>query len=98
VLGGAAAAASTPTYRPFPLLPSFLAQHPEITLDISLTDIKLLLEQRAELAIRVGRLRPSQFTSRKLGESPMRVGPGAPSRSRAPHRRAFLNFAQHRMQ
>ena len=32
-----------------------------------------LLEQRADLAIRVGTLRPSQLTLRKLGESPMRV-------------------------
>jgi DNA-binding transcriptional LysR family regulator len=58
----------------FPLLPFFLAQHPEITLDIALTDQVIdLLEQRADLAIRVGSLRPSQLTQRKLGESPMRV-------------------------
>ena len=58
----------------FPLLPEFLAQHPEITLDIALTDEVIdLLEQRADLAIRVGPLRPSQLTVRKLGESPMRV-------------------------
>jgi DNA-binding transcriptional LysR family regulator len=56
----------------FPLLPSFLAQHPEITLDIALTDQVIdLLEQRADLAIRVGPLRT--LTLRKLGESPMRV-------------------------
>lgn len=58
----------------FPLLPAFLAQHPEITLDIALTDqVVDLLEQRADLAIRVGPLRPSQLTLRKLGESPLRV-------------------------
>jgi DNA-binding transcriptional LysR family regulator len=58
----------------FPLIPSFLAQHPEVTLDISLTDQVIdLLEQRADLAIRVGALRPSQLMQRKLGESPMRV-------------------------
>src|SRR5260221_761382 len=58
----------------FPLLPSFLGQHPEITLDIALTDQVIdLLEQRADLAIRVGPLRSSQLTLRKLGESPMRV-------------------------
>jgi len=57
-----------------PLLPSFLAQNPEMTLDIALTDqVVDLLEQRADLAIRVGTLRPSQLTLRKLGESPMRV-------------------------
>jgi len=58
----------------FPLLPAFLAQHPEITLDVVLTDqVVDLLEQRADLAIRVGSLRPSQLKLRKLGESPMRV-------------------------
>ena len=58
----------------FPLIPSFLAQHPEVTLDISLTDQVIdLLEQRADIAIRVGALRPSQLMQRKLGESPMRV-------------------------
>lgn len=58
----------------FPLIPSFLAQHPEVTLDISLTDQVIdLLEQRADVAIRVGALRPSQLMQRKLGESPMRV-------------------------
>jgi len=31
------------------------------------------LEQRANLAVRVGLLRASQLTVRKLGESPMRV-------------------------
>jgi DNA-binding transcriptional LysR family regulator len=58
----------------FPLLPSFLALHPEITLDIVLTDQVIdLLEQRADLAIRVGPLLASLLTLRKLGESPMRV-------------------------
>src|SRR5258707_5523271 len=53
-----------------PSVPAFLAQHPEITLDIALTDqVVDLLEQRADLAIRVGPLRSSQLTQRKLGES-----------------------------
>jgi DNA-binding transcriptional LysR family regulator len=58
----------------FPLLPDFLARHPEITLDVVLTDQVIdLFEQRADIAIRVGALRPSELKLRKLGESPMRV-------------------------
>ena len=41
-----------------PLLPEFLAQHPEIAVDISLTDrVVDLLEERADVAIRAGPLR-----------------------------------------
>lgn len=53
-----------------PLVPDFLAQHPDVTLDIVLTDqVVDLLEERADVAIRVGQLRSSSLTARKLGES-----------------------------
>ncbi len=55
-----------------PLVPRFTAAHPEVTLDIVLTDQVIdLMEERADVAIRVGPMRPSQLMSRKLGESPM---------------------------
>jgi DNA-binding transcriptional LysR family regulator len=55
-----------------PLVPRFVAQHPEVQLDIVLTDQVIdLLEQRADVAIRVGPLRSSQLVARKLGESRM---------------------------
>jgi DNA-binding transcriptional LysR family regulator len=57
-----------------PLVPRFVAAHPEVQLDIVLTDQVIdLLEQRADVAIRVGPLRSSQLMARKLGESRMVV-------------------------
>ncbi|KLK94269.1 LysR family transcriptional regulator [Microvirga vignae] len=55
-----------------PLLPGFLARHPEVTVDVTLTDkVVDLLEDRADIAIRVGPLRSSQLVARKLRESRM---------------------------
>ena len=57
-----------------PLVPVFLAQHPQLTLDIVLTDqVVDLLEERADIAIRVGPLRGNQLMARKLGESRVAV-------------------------
>lgn len=57
-----------------PLVPDFLARHPEVTLDIVLSDqVVDLMEQRADVAIRVGPLRGSALMARKLGESGMAV-------------------------
>ena len=53
-----------------PLVPGFLAAHPDVTLDIVLTDqVVDLLDERADVAIRVGSLRSSSLTARKLGQS-----------------------------
>lgn len=53
-----------------PLVPRFTALHPEVTLDISLTDQVIdLFEERTDVAIRVGPLRSSQLIARKLCES-----------------------------
>jgi DNA-binding transcriptional LysR family regulator len=55
-----------------PLLPHFLERHPDVTVDVTLTDKVIdLLEDRADIAIRVGPLRSSQLVARKLGESRM---------------------------
>lgn len=57
-----------------PIIPSFLAQHPDVTLDIVLTDAVIdLMQERADIAIRVGPLRDSGLTARKLGSSRMTV-------------------------
>jgi DNA-binding transcriptional LysR family regulator len=57
-----------------PLVPRFVEAHPEVQLDIVLSDQVIdLLEQRADVAIRVGPLRSSQLMARKLGESRMVV-------------------------
>ncbi len=57
-----------------PLIPRFLAQHPEVTVDIVLSDIVVdLLQERADIAIRLGPLRESRLLARKLGASRMAV-------------------------
>lgn len=51
-----------------PLLNDFLLTHPEVTLDLVLTNARLdLIEGRFDLAIRLGQLESSQMVARKLG-------------------------------
>lgn len=53
-----------------PWIPFFLAQYPEITLDIILSDEVIdLMQERADVAIRVGPLRQSRLVARRLGSS-----------------------------
>lgn len=62
-----------------PLAPAFLALHPEVTLDIVLTDEVIdILEQRTDVAVRAGPLKSSNLMARKLGATRM-VIVGAPS-------------------
>lgn len=57
-----------------PLVPDFLARYPQVSLDLVLTDTVVdLLEQRADVAIRVGPLRESRLVARKLGVSRVAV-------------------------
>jgi len=61
-------------HRLLPLVPRFTAAHPEVRLDIALTDQVIdLMDERADVAIRVGSMRPSQLIARKLGQSRMAV-------------------------
>ena len=60
------------THYLIPLLPGFLERHPEVTVEVTLTDTVVdLLEDRADVAIRVGPLKSSQLVAHKLGESRM---------------------------
>jgi DNA-binding transcriptional LysR family regulator len=53
-----------------PALPAFLARHPEVIVDLSLTDDVIdLLAQRTDIAIRVGDLPDSALLAQKLGQS-----------------------------
>lgn len=62
-----------------PLAPEFLACHPDVALDIVLTDeVVDLLEQRTDVAVRAGPLKDSTLVARKLGETRM-VIVGAPA-------------------
>ena len=57
-----------------PLLPRFMREHPDITLDIVLTDTLVdLMQERADIAIRAGPLGASRLIARKLGTSRMAV-------------------------
>jgi DNA-binding transcriptional LysR family regulator len=50
-----------------PLVPRFLEQYPGVTLDIALTDrVVDLIDERTDVAIRWGRLPPSDLIARKL--------------------------------
>lgn len=61
-----------------PLAPEFLERHPDVTLDIVLTDEVIdILEQRTDVAVRAGPLKSSNLVARKLGETRM-VIVGAP--------------------
>ncbi|QEM80985.1 LysR family transcriptional regulator [Halomonas binhaiensis] len=55
-----------------PLVPEFLQRHPEVDLDIVLTDeVVDILEQRTDVAVRAGPLKSSSLVARKLGVTRM---------------------------
>lgn len=55
-----------------PILPRFAARHPALTIDLGLADrVVDLLEERWDLAIRVGRMNDSSLVARKL--APLRL-------------------------
>ncbi|RYD40239.1 MAG: LysR family transcriptional regulator, partial [Sphingomonadales bacterium] len=55
-----------------PILPRFTAQYPEIILDLALSDMIVdLVEERADIAIRIGPLRDTSLRAKKLGHSRM---------------------------
>lgn len=57
-------------HRIQPLIPEFLSRFPNIELDLSLSDrVVDLMEEQAEVAIRVGPLQDSSLTARKICES-----------------------------
>ncbi|MEL7450006.1 MAG: LysR substrate-binding domain-containing protein [Pseudomonadota bacterium] len=54
-----------------PRLPQFMAQHPELRVDLVLTDnFQDLIEEAIDVAIRWGPLRDSAMTARKLTDTP----------------------------
>jgi DNA-binding transcriptional LysR family regulator len=57
-------------HRLQPLIPDFMLRHPRIEIDLSLSDeVVDLIEERAELAIRVGPLRDSSLNAKKICDS-----------------------------
>lgn len=57
-----------------PLATEFLARHPDVSLDIVLTDEVIdILEQRTDVAVRAGPLKSSNLVARKLGATRMMI-------------------------
>lgn len=57
-----------------PLIPQFSRRHPEVTVELGLSDAALdLIAGSWDLAVRVGRLADSPLQARRLGDSPMLV-------------------------
>ncbi|MDI9249330.1 LysR family transcriptional regulator [Stenotrophomonas sp. RS-48] len=57
-----------------PLLPMFLQQHPQVGVDLTLTDEVIdLLEQRTDVAVRAGPLKSSRLVARRLGATRMMI-------------------------
>lgn len=57
-----------------PLLPMFLQQHPQMGVDLTLTDEVIdLLEQRTDVAVRAGPLKSSSLVARRLGATRMMI-------------------------
>lgn len=88
-----------------PLVPAFQALYPEVVLDIALTDQVIdLLEQRADVAIRVGPMPDSRLVARKLATSRVTLvaapaylaqhGTPQSLADLARHRRIGFNFAR----
>jgi DNA-binding transcriptional LysR family regulator len=95
-ISGALRVALPTTYgarRIAPLLPAFLDRHPQLTIDLMMSDrYENLIAEGAELALRVGEQPDSSFVARKL-ESARRLFIAAPSylaRRGAPKRLADL--------
>ena len=61
-----------------PLIPGFLALYPELNIDLTLEDRKIdLVEERVDLAIRIGRLDDSSIVARKLADNKFVVCAGS---------------------
>ncbi|MDP9932384.1 DNA-binding transcriptional LysR family regulator [Variovorax paradoxus] len=71
-----------------PLVPRLLELHPQITLDIALTDrVVDLMDERADIAIRWGQLPSSDLVARRLGETSQTIvaSPGYLAKYGTPH-------------
>jgi DNA-binding transcriptional LysR family regulator len=57
-----------------PFVPEFLAQYPQVRLDLNFTDsIVDIVEQGYDLAFRIGELAPSSLMAQKIDSNPMRL-------------------------
>lgn len=62
------------THVLIPLVPRLIEQHPQIALDIALTDrVVDLMDERADIAVRWGPLPSSDLIARRLGETALAI-------------------------
>ncbi len=62
------------THLLLPIVPAFLECHPQVSLDIALTDrVVDLMEDRTDVALRSGPLKNSRLVARKLGQTRLMV-------------------------
>jgi DNA-binding transcriptional LysR family regulator len=88
------------------VLPDFLDRYPDVTLDLTQTDLVVdLMAERTDVAVRAGPLKSSSLVARKLGETAMIIvgSPGYLARFGEPktvedldhHNRLGLGYARH---
>ncbi|CAM5662141.1 HTH-type transcriptional regulator DmlR [Mycolicibacterium aubagnense] len=81
-----------------PIVPEFLALYPEIVLDLVVSDVVVdLLQEHADVAIRVGPLANSSLIARKLGESKAMVVASPVYLERAGMPRTPADLASHNL-
>ena len=71
-----------------PLMPRFLEGHPQVTVDVSLTDrVVDLMDERTDIAVRWGQLPSSDLVARRLGETGQAIvaSPAYLARHGTPH-------------
>lgn len=78
-----------------PLIPAFSQRHPEVRIELGLSDAELdVVAGSWDLAVRIGRLPDSPLQVRRLGDSPMRVcaAPDYLNRRGVPRRVAMIDY------
>jgi len=84
------------THLLLPIVPAFLACHPQVSLDIALTDrVVDLFEDRTDVALRSGPLKNSRLVARKLGRTRLMVVASPAYLARAGTPRTPAELAQH---
>nr|WP_234051320.1 MULTISPECIES: LysR family transcriptional regulator [unclassified Xanthobacter] len=81
-----------------PLVPAFLAIHPQMSIEVTVTDrVVDLLEERADVAIRVGPMRDSRLVARKIAKGGAMVVASPAYIERAGTPRTPEDLARHNM-
>lgn len=81
-----------------PRLPDFMAQHPDLRIDLVLTDSRQhLIEEAIDVALRFGPLRDSTMIARKLGDTPRLIAASPAYLAKAGTPRVPADLAGHQI-